>query len=739
MSDPKINIHAEFTANTQAGEKANAVLAQTTQQANAAAAATAKLNTEGSKSGGLGKFAQLKAEFAEAGGGLKGFMSVLLGSGATVAAWAAGIAGAFALAAKGLQVFAEKQQQVAKLDAVLANQGKLTDEYREKLQALAGAQAKATATSGNDWLQALTTLNKFGADTSNIDQYTEAVKNLAGFMEGGIPEAAFLFGKAMQGQHQMLTRYGIEVDSSKTRTEQLADIMRQAAEKGGGVLEARAQTITGQFDAFNGAVKKLFGGLGNLISQSGLLQAGLAHLTYTLNLLGKMFPAAVPAADGLKNSLSALSPEAQKATASLKELAGIDAGDMGGVTKSAETAAAALGKELAAMNAIQAKLDQQGDAELQEKLAGIDQSEAVKKAAGQLTETDRAAFEKQRGEARRANERRKLEREQGSIAVAREAAEGDAADAEKRKADFERRTQPQLGVLKQETEDAARQAGLTPGQTLDDRRRQIRNALFEARAKAEGAVKRFGGEGESEHVVRDAEADAKVAALEKAMAGLDRFANASQAYKTAKEKADAYEKEKITPAITAAEQAKAEIEARQRAADSKARTLGITDRTARLSEESSLRRAGTQDRANQAEALGATAGALAGSSDRAITPQQRAQAQATEAMFKDFVAYLKAALEEDPNKRRTAAAGLANTNQQAAAGAALAQSQEVTRSIESVGPQLLRALGQQGQVSSQLFQRMLSLTEQQRAELARQLQRITDQATRNRPGGPGGY
>ena len=136
---------------------------------------------------------------------------------------------AHALAAKGLHVFMDKQVQVAKLDAVLANQGKLTDEYRVKLQALASTLAGATATSSNDWLQALTTLNKFGANTGNIDQYAEAVKNLAGMMEGGIPEAAFIFGKAMQGQHHMLTRYGIEVDSTKSRTEQLAQIMQQAA------------------------------------------------------------------------------------------------------------------------------------------------------------------------------------------------------------------------------------------------------------------------------------------------------------------------------------------------------------------------------------------------------------------------------------------------------------------------------------------------------------------------------
>lgn len=348
MSDPKIRVGIEFTANTQAGEKSNQVLKDTAAAADKAAASTAKYNQEATKaanakppgfskagglpidqfnaqqgkpaapSGVLEQFKAIKTEFNEAGGGIKGSMAVVMGSGASIAAWAAGIASAFALAGKALAAFADKQVQVAKMDAVLANQGRLTDEYREKLQALASTQAKLTGTSGNDWIAALTTGLKHGA--TDLDQFALGVKNLAGFLDTSIPDAAFLFSKALAGNTEMLRRYGIEVDASKSRTEQLASIMDQTA-SGGAALESRAKTITGQFEAFNGSIKRLFTGLGLVIAQTGIVQAVLYGLTETLSGLGKMFPKIVPQIDGLRNSFARATRTMEEQEAAAKKLA----------------------------------------------------------------------------------------------------------------------------------------------------------------------------------------------------------------------------------------------------------------------------------------------------------------------------------------------------------------------------------------------------------------------------------
>lgn len=150
---------------------------------------------------------------------------------ARLAAAGAAVTAAFALAKHAVEAFAEKQEAVVSLDAALANQGLLVEEVRLKYQALADTLERATNVDDSKWLSALATLSKFGAASENIEQYADAVKNLAGFIGGDLEGAAFMFGKAMQGQTEMLARYGIEV---KDGASQLNDIMRQLAQRGGG-------------------------------------------------------------------------------------------------------------------------------------------------------------------------------------------------------------------------------------------------------------------------------------------------------------------------------------------------------------------------------------------------------------------------------------------------------------------------------------------------------------------------
>ena len=119
-----------------------------------------------------------------------------------VGVWSTIAAGASAAAvAVGacIRAFSASEVEMAKLDAALANSGQLTDDYREKLSKLATERSGKTGIDDEKYVGVFTTLTKFGADTSNIDTYTRAVENLAGFMGGDLEQAAFLFGKAMQG------------------------------------------------------------------------------------------------------------------------------------------------------------------------------------------------------------------------------------------------------------------------------------------------------------------------------------------------------------------------------------------------------------------------------------------------------------------------------------------------------------------------------------------------------------
>lgn len=233
----------------------------------------------------------------------------------------AGVAAAWSGAAKAVSEYAESEREMAKLDAALANSGKLTAEYREQLQGLATDLQNSTGIADEKWTAALTTLTKFGADSSNIDRYAEAVKNLAGFLGGDIEQAAFLFGKAMQGSTEMLGRYGIEVDKTASQTAQLDSIMAQLAQRGAGQLEAQAGTLTGQWSQLGNATSDVFESFGGLIASTQVLQAVMSDITGILRSINDAMGISVPQTEGLSNKFIQQAASAQDVKAAVDEYA----------------------------------------------------------------------------------------------------------------------------------------------------------------------------------------------------------------------------------------------------------------------------------------------------------------------------------------------------------------------------------------------------------------------------------
>lgn len=263
--------------------------------------------------GGGGVFSGIKEKgeaglkaYDAAGGGISGGIAVFKALGPVALGAAAGIK-AVELAYEGLkkskEAFEEKQDSVTALDASLKQRGQLTDEYREKLQQLADTQEELTNIKGDEWIKALTTLTKFGADASNIDAAADAVKNLAGFLGGDLQQASFMIGKALVGNTAMLGRFGIEVDENGTRAQKLEQIYQQLAQRGAGQLEAATLTLTGQKRALGLAVGRLFEGMGNLLARTGLLGRSSAALVSVMNALARVFPAVVGQVKGLDTSL----------------------------------------------------------------------------------------------------------------------------------------------------------------------------------------------------------------------------------------------------------------------------------------------------------------------------------------------------------------------------------------------------------------------------------------------------
>lgn len=230
-------------------------------------------------------------------------LSEVSGTIAKVTAAAAALKGTYDLLTSAVQAYAEKEQAVAGLDASLAARGQLTAEYRKELQELAG-QLQATTAIGDDaWYGVFQKLTQFGADRTNIGGYTEAVKNLAGFLGGDLHGAAALFGRAMEGNFDMLSRYGITVDKSASQTEKLNQLMEQLAVRGGGVLEARARTLSGSFDQMNNVVGDLMASLGQMINQNGGINTFLQNWISGVEQINAALGDTIPQVDGLRNAV----------------------------------------------------------------------------------------------------------------------------------------------------------------------------------------------------------------------------------------------------------------------------------------------------------------------------------------------------------------------------------------------------------------------------------------------------
>lgn len=147
-------------------------------------------------------------------------------------------------------------------------------------------------------------LSQHGADHTNIDEYTEAVKNLKKWMGNGMEEAAHVFTQAMHGHYRELQRSGIEIDKSLDKHQQLESIMKQLADGGGRLAEARAKTLTGAFQELKHDTHELFLTIGQLEKDTGILQNTMGLLGGVVKTLTMFLPATKAEIEGLSEKFN---------------------------------------------------------------------------------------------------------------------------------------------------------------------------------------------------------------------------------------------------------------------------------------------------------------------------------------------------------------------------------------------------------------------------------------------------
>lgn len=183
---------------------------------------------------------------------------------------------AFEKLKEGLQSYMKIEVQNKKMEQALRVSGQLTEENTAKIREL---KAELKETTGINFGDAITRLIQFDTPVDKLGDYTTAIKNLAGIMDGDVDAAAHVFTKSLDGNMDMLGRYGIHLESTGNQIEDMDNLMRLLAERGGGQLEARMQTLSGKFTQAEHAAEGLSKKFGKLLADTGILQTGLAIVT----------------------------------------------------------------------------------------------------------------------------------------------------------------------------------------------------------------------------------------------------------------------------------------------------------------------------------------------------------------------------------------------------------------------------------------------------------------------------
>lgn len=174
----------------------------------------------------------------------------------------AAVTAGIGLLIKATREWAGQELGEADVKSALIAMGQYSDEYRQKLIDLASTYQDTTGIADDMWLKSLGQLTRFGMTSANVDKVSLALRNLTGLMDGNVEGATDMLAKAMQGEYGMFGRMGIVFKETGDKAKDLAAIMDAINAKGKGLLEARANTLSGKWGQLKNQISEVFEAIG---------------------------------------------------------------------------------------------------------------------------------------------------------------------------------------------------------------------------------------------------------------------------------------------------------------------------------------------------------------------------------------------------------------------------------------------------------------------------------------------
>lgn len=207
----------------------------------------------------------------------------------------------------------------------------------------------------------------------------EAVKNLAGLLEGDVIRAAEAYSRALTGQFDMFREMGIVIDNNLEQHEKLAALQEEVARRGAGQLEAANQTLEGSFQQLGNVTGDALEGLGNLLAQFFETKQGVVLLTDTLQFYSNLLPQVTDSQTRFEAALPKTAAAIAENTRELNEARAAAEGyrreALQGITEDARDAEAALNETTAAIREQKRRQDEIANATLARDLSAVDLAE----------------------------------------------------------------------------------------------------------------------------------------------------------------------------------------------------------------------------------------------------------------------------------------------------------------------------------------------------------------------------
>lgn len=165
-----------------------------------------------------------------------------------------------------VKAYMEQEKAVAKLNAAITATGKAGKISSANLVKYAESLQKITKFGDETTISAMGTLQMFGElDEMTIKNLTPHIMDMAEALGVDLEQAMMMTAKAINSPTNMLSRYGIQIDTAASKTEKISQLTEQLTKKFGGLADAMGNTTEGKLIRIKNAFGDMQEVLGKLI------------------------------------------------------------------------------------------------------------------------------------------------------------------------------------------------------------------------------------------------------------------------------------------------------------------------------------------------------------------------------------------------------------------------------------------------------------------------------------------